>query len=71
MKEVLGRQEQTKVDNKFHLIEKFLAEGHAGNYWVMTAKKRSALGKRSNREDDNEGGGVMRQMGSSSYKRHQ
>ena len=58
-----------KVDHKFSLIEKPLAEGHAGNYWVITAKRRSALGKRSDREDDNEGGGVMRQMGSSSYKR--
>jgi hypothetical protein len=69
LKEVLGKPDQIKADNKFSLIEKFLAEGHAGNYWVITAKRRSALGKRSNREDDNEGGGVMRQMGSSSYKR--
>ena len=53
------------------MVEKFLTEGHAGHYWVAIAKskRRSALGKRSDREDNNEGGGVM-QMGSSPYKRH-
>jgi len=70
LKEVLGKPDQIKADNKFSQVEKFLTEGHAGNYWAITAKKRSALGKRSNREDDNEGGGVMRQIGSSPYKRH-
>ena len=70
LKEVLGKPDQIKADNKFSQVEKFLTEGHAGNYWIMTAKRRSALGKRSDREEDNKGGGVM-QMGSSPYKRPQ
>ena len=68
LREVISNQKQMKVDHKFSQVEKFLAEGHVGNYWIMTAKRRSALGKRTDREDDNDGGGVM-QMSSSPFKR--
>ena len=68
LKKVQSNKEQAKIDYRFSLVEKYLTEGHAGHYWVVIAKRRSALGKRSDRDDDKEGGGVMK-MGPSSYKR--